>query len=59
MQHIPSGEANRFSASLEIPLILWIQNVHYRIHTPNNTAKCYIILADTKNKVMSPTRYFR
>ena len=59
MQHNPSWEANRFSFNQEIPHILLIQNVHYRIHTVNNTAKRYIILAGTKNKVMSPTRYFK
>ena len=32
MEQGPAGEANRFSASQEIPLILWNQNVHYRIH---------------------------
>ena len=28
----PSWEANRFSASQEIPHILWNQKVHYRFH---------------------------
>jgi len=32
MQHSPSREANRFSASQEIPLILWDPKVHYRIY---------------------------
>ena len=32
MQHSPSWEANRFSASQEIPRILWDLKVRYRIH---------------------------
>ena len=32
MQHSPSWEANWFSASQEIPHILWNSKVHYHIH---------------------------
>jgi len=32
MEHMPSGEANRFPASRQSPLILWNPKVHYCIH---------------------------
>jgi hypothetical protein len=32
MEQSPSWEANRSSASQEIPHILWNQKVHYHIH---------------------------
>jgi hypothetical protein len=34
MEHSPSWEANRFSASQEVSRILWNPNVHHR--NPNN-----------------------
>ena len=33
MEHSPSWEANRFSASQEISRILWNMKVYYRLHT--------------------------
>jgi hypothetical protein len=32
MEQSPSWEANRFSASQEIPLILWNTKIHYHIY---------------------------
>ena len=39
MEQSPSWEANRFSASQEIPRILCNQKVHYRIHNSHPTSR--------------------
>ena len=41
MEQSPSWEANHFSASQKIPLILWNPKVHYRIH--NSSSPVHIL----------------
>jgi hypothetical protein len=54
MQHSPPWEANRFSASKEIPCIFWNLKVHYHIH------KCSlpVRILNQLDPVHTPTSYF-
>ena len=54
MEQRPSWEANQFSASQEIPCILWNPKVHYHIYksSPTCTILSYV------NSVHTPTFYF-
>jgi hypothetical protein len=56
MEQIPSSEANIFSASQEIPRILWNSKVHHRIH---NSPLPVLILSQIKPVHVSPYHFLK
>jgi hypothetical protein len=53
MEHIPSGEANWFSASQEIPRIVWNPKVLYRNNNNNNAINTDVYQIMTKNQTVT------